>query len=53
VIDAQDIAAEIFQRTRETFAGFIHDFDPRSVFDVSAEERQARFEELWAAQTNL
>ena len=26
---------EIFKRTRETFAGFIHDFDPRSVFDVS------------------
>ena len=39
---------EIFKRTRETFAGFIHDFDPRSVFDVSPEERQARFEELWA-----
>jgi cation diffusion facilitator CzcD-associated flavoprotein CzcO len=39
---------EIFKRTRETFAAFIHDFDPRSVFDVTAEERQARFEELWA-----
>ncbi len=39
---------EIFKRTRETFAGFIHDFDPRSVFDVTPEERQARFEELWA-----
>ncbi len=39
---------EIFKRTRETFASFIHDFDPRSVFDVTAEERQARFEELWS-----
>src|SRR6202050_3377057 len=39
---------EIFKRTRETFAGFLHDFDPRSVFDVTPEERQARFEELWA-----
>ncbi len=39
---------EIFKRTRETSAGFIHDFDPRSVFDVTPEERQARFEELWA-----
>ena len=39
---------EIFKRTRETFAGFIHDFDPRSLFEVSPEERQARFEELWA-----
>jgi cation diffusion facilitator CzcD-associated flavoprotein CzcO len=39
---------EIFKRTRETFASFIHDFDPRSVFDVTPEERQARFEELWS-----
>ena len=39
---------EIFKRTRETFASFIHDFDPRSVFDVTPEQRQARFEELWA-----
>jgi cation diffusion facilitator CzcD-associated flavoprotein CzcO len=39
---------EIFKRTRETFAAFIHDFDPRSVFDVAPEQRQARFEELWA-----
>jgi cation diffusion facilitator CzcD-associated flavoprotein CzcO len=39
---------EIFKRTRETFAGFIHEFDPRSVFDVTPEARQAKFEELWA-----
>jgi cation diffusion facilitator CzcD-associated flavoprotein CzcO len=26
----------------------MYDFDPRSVFDVSPEERLARFEELWA-----
>ncbi len=39
---------EIFRRTRETSAAFIHDFDPRSVFEVSPEERQAQFEELWA-----
>jgi cation diffusion facilitator CzcD-associated flavoprotein CzcO len=38
---------EIFRRTRETTGAFIHDFDPRSVFEVSPEERQARFEELW------
>jgi cation diffusion facilitator CzcD-associated flavoprotein CzcO len=39
---------EIFKRTRETFAGFIHDFDPRSLFEVSPEERQEHFEKLWA-----
>jgi len=39
---------EIFRRTRETTSAFLHDFDPRSVFEVSPEERQARFEELWA-----
>lgn len=39
---------EIFRRTRETTAAFLHDFDRRSMFDVSPEERHARFEELWA-----
>src|ERR1700736_2839928 len=39
---------EIFKKCRETTASFMYDFDQRSVFDVSLEERQARFEELWA-----
>lgn len=39
---------EIFRRIRKTTAAFIHDFDPRSVFEVLEEERMARFEELWA-----
>ncbi len=39
---------EIFQRCRETFAGMIHDFDPRSALSVSPEERQAHYESLWA-----
>lgn len=39
---------EIFRRTRETTAAFLHDFDPRSIYDVTPEERLARFEELWA-----
>ncbi|MGH8009529.1 MAG: flavin-containing monooxygenase, partial [Candidatus Binatia bacterium] len=39
---------EIHKRIRETTAGFIHDFDPRSAFDVSKEERLALYEELWA-----
>ncbi|MGD0289158.1 MAG: NAD(P)/FAD-dependent oxidoreductase [Candidatus Binataceae bacterium] len=39
---------EIFKKCNETTAAFMYDFDPRSVFDVSPEERLARFEELWA-----
>lgn len=39
---------EIFKRCRETFAGFLHDFDTRSALEVSEEERLARYEELWA-----
>lgn len=38
---------EIIRRTRETTGAFIHDFDNRSFFDLSPEERNARFEELW------
>jgi cation diffusion facilitator CzcD-associated flavoprotein CzcO len=38
---------EIIQRTRETAFAFIHDFDPRSLFDLPPEERNKRFEELW------
>ena len=39
---------EIFKKCNETTAAFIHDFDPRSVFEVSEEERLAMFEKLWA-----
>ena len=41
--------AEIFKRCRESTAGFLHDFDPRSALDVSEEERLAQYEALWAA----
>ncbi len=37
----------IFARCRDSFAGFIHSFDPRSGLEVSEQERQAKFEELW------
>jgi cation diffusion facilitator CzcD-associated flavoprotein CzcO len=47
-LDIKERYPEIFKRCRETFAGLIHDFDARSALEVSAEERQARFEELWA-----
>ena len=39
---------EIFKRCRETFAGFIHDTDPRATLDVTPEEREAFYEEIWA-----
>ncbi len=37
----------MFERCRQTFGAFIHDFDPRSAFEVSAEEREAIYEKLW------
>jgi cation diffusion facilitator CzcD-associated flavoprotein CzcO len=41
---------EIFKRCSETPAGFLHDFDPRLALEVSPEERQAFYEQIWAAQ---
>lgn len=38
---------EIFARCHESFGGFVHDFDMRSVFDVSVAERERIFEELY------
>ena len=39
---------EIFERCNQTVAGFIHEADPRATFDVSPEEREAFYEEIWA-----
>ncbi len=39
---------EIHKRIRETTAGFMHDFDPRSALEVPREERLALYEKLWA-----
>lgn len=39
---------ELFQKCRETPAGFLHDFDPRLAMEVSPEERQAFYEKIWA-----
>ena len=39
---------ELFAKLKETSGGFIHDVDPRSCFEVSPEERLAKYEELWA-----
>lgn len=39
---------EIFSRCRETFAAFEHEFDERSALEVSPEEREAFYEELYS-----
>jgi cation diffusion facilitator CzcD-associated flavoprotein CzcO len=38
---------EIFKKCSETAGSFIHQFDPRSAFDVTPEERQEQYERLW------
>jgi len=38
----------IFKRCQETFSCFVHTPDPRGVFEVSDEEREAFFEKLYA-----
>lgn len=40
---------DIIAKCNASFAGFIHEADKRSVFDVSAAEREAVFEHLYAA----
>ncbi len=39
----------MFQRCKETFSCFLHTADLRGTFEVSAEERQAFWEELYAS----
>ncbi len=39
---------KIFERCRTSHGGFIHDADPRRALDVSAEEREAFYEKLYA-----
>ncbi len=38
---------EVFATCRQNVGGFIHDPDPRSTFDVTAEEREAFYEDVW------
>jgi cation diffusion facilitator CzcD-associated flavoprotein CzcO len=37
----------VFERCRRNFAGFVHDADPRKTLEVSQEEREAFYEDLW------
>jgi Predicted flavoprotein involved in K+ transport len=41
--------AEIFETCRNSFGCFIHQADPRHALEVSAEEREAFYEKLYAA----
>jgi cation diffusion facilitator CzcD-associated flavoprotein CzcO len=53
-IDAAEMARirasypDIFRRCQDSFACFIHTVDPRGTFEVSAEEREAFWEKLYA-----
>jgi cation diffusion facilitator CzcD-associated flavoprotein CzcO len=44
----KDTYSEIHKKIRETPAGFMYDFDPRSTLEVSREERLDLYEKLWA-----
>ena len=54
-IDAAEMAQlkagypEMFKRCQETFACFLHTPDPRGTFEVTPEEREAFFEQLYAS----
>ena len=37
----------VFERCRQNFAGFVHDADPRKTLEVSADEREAFYEDIW------
>ncbi len=41
---------QMFEQCRNSFGAFIHDFDPRSAFDVNDAEREAIYEQLYAEQ---
>ena len=40
---------DLFRRCRETFACFLHTADPRGTFEVTPEEREAFYEQLYAS----
>jgi cation diffusion facilitator CzcD-associated flavoprotein CzcO len=39
---------EILERCKQSFVGFVHAPDPRPMLELSTEERDAFFEEIWA-----
>ena len=45
--DIKQHYAEIFAKCNESYGAFLHAMDPRSVFDLSPQEREAYFEKLY------
>ena len=43
----KDNFPDIFRKCMETPGSFMHEFDTRSAFDVSDEEREEQYEKLW------
>ncbi|HTR82917.1 MAG TPA: NAD(P)/FAD-dependent oxidoreductase [Reyranella sp.] len=41
---------DIFRRCQETFSCFLHTPDPRGTFEVTPEEREARWEQLYSSK---
>jgi len=41
---------DMFERCRQTYAGFLHTIDPRGTFEVTLEERMAFWEDLYASR---
>src|SRR5690606_33250862 len=39
---------DVFRRTREYFAGFVHDFEPGSALERTPEEREALYRKRWS-----
>jgi len=51
--EMQEIRAsysDIFQRCKDTVAGFLHSVDPRSAFEVTSQERYQFWEDLYASR---
>jgi cation diffusion facilitator CzcD-associated flavoprotein CzcO len=44
----KDRYPEIFGRCKQTFGAFIHDIDPRSIFDLEPEAQRQHLERLWS-----
>jgi len=49
-IEIRSRYGEIFEKCKTSAGGFIHDFDKRSIFDVSEQERTLFFEKKWEEQ---
>lgn len=49
MVEIRKTYPEVFKRCQESFAAFLHTSDPRKTTDVTANEREAFWEELYAS----